>query len=243
MDSCISRFLIKSFVNDYHVSMDDSITSVSGFKSFNAFFTRQLRAGSRPVCPDMSTIISPADGKILVFKKANQSMSFYIKDTLFNLSDFIGDDTISKRFQNASMAIIRLSPVDYHRFHFPVTCFPGKSRLINGSYYSVSPLALRKNTAIFNQNKREICLLSSDTHSDVLMIEVGATFVGGIRQTYKADRLTEKGEEKGYFKFGGSTVVLLFQENSIQFDNDLLENTHKGFETTIRMGESIARFI
>lgn len=243
MDIFLSRFLIKSFIRNYQIDMNDSLLSENQFKSFNAFFTRKLKQGSRFVNDDDNKIISPADGKILVFEKADQSMNFYIKGTSFDITGFIADKKLSEQFVNASMAIIRLAPVDYHRFHFPVSCIPSKSVLIKGKYYSVSPLALRRNIEIFNQNKREICLLKSKQGSDILMIEVGATFVGGIKQTYVPGIETEKGMEKGFFKFGGSTVVLLFKEDTIQFDKDLLDNTRKGFETTIRMGESIASFV
>jgi phosphatidylserine decarboxylase len=96
---------------------------------------------------------------------------------------------------------------------------------------------------IFEKNKREICLLKNSILGDVLMIEVGATFVGSIVQTYPYGIDVEKGDEKGYFKFGGSTIVLLFKEGRIRFDDDLQKNTKKGFETTIKMGEPIANFI
>ena len=102
---------------------------------------------------------------------------------------------------------------------------------------------MQRKENFFEKNKREICLLKSEQYSDVLMIEVGATFVGGIVQTYSPYKDTKKGYEKGYFKFGGSTVVLLFKAGSVEFDQDLIINTKRGFETTVKMGESIARFI
>ncbi|HPY96519.1 MAG TPA: archaetidylserine decarboxylase [Candidatus Cloacimonadota bacterium] len=243
MNTRISKLFIKAFAKKYDVNIDESLHNIGKFKSFNDFFTRKLKDTSRPINNNNKTIISPADGKVLVFEKATESMNFYIKDSEFNLPAFICNDTLTKQFKDASMAIIRLAPADYHRFHFPINCTPSKSLLIKGKYYSVSPLALKKEEMIFEKNKREICLLKNSILGDVLMIEVGATFVGSIVQTYPYGIDVEKGDEKGYFKFGGSTIVLLFKEGRIRFDDDLQKNTKKGFETTIKMGEPIANFI
>jgi phosphatidylserine decarboxylase len=136
------------------------------------------------------------------------------------------------------MVIIRLAPFDYHRFHFPIGGNVSPITRIDGDYYSVNPLALRKMTEIFCLNKREFSIISNPLSGDVVMVEVGATMVGSIIQTY-AGNFVIKGEEKGYFKFGGSTVVLLFEKNKIRIDDDLLMNTLKGYETMIKEGERI----
>ena len=128
--------------------------------------------------------------------------------------------------------------MDYHRFHFPVSGKISPNKKIDGDYYSVNPFALRKKAEIFCLNKREYSILSNPLFGDVVMSEVGATMVGRIVQTFKASTVN-KGEEKGYFKFGGSTVVLLFEKSKIRIDEDLLINTAKGYETTVKMGERI----
>ena len=112
------------------------------------------------------------------------------------------------------------------------------NKKIEGDYYSVNPFALRKKAEIFCLNKREYTILSNSLFGDVIMAEVGATMVGSIIQTYKGSSI-KKGEEKGYFKFGGSTVVLLFEKSKINIDKDLLINTAKGHETAVKMGERI----
>ena len=103
---------------------------------------------------------------------------------------------------------------------------------------SVNPFALRKKAEIFCLNKREYTTLSNPLFGDVIMAEVGATMVGSIVQTYERSSV-KKGEEKGYFKFGGSTVVLLFEKSKICIDKDLLINTAMGYETAVKMGERI----
>ncbi|HYQ56234.1 MAG TPA: phosphatidylserine decarboxylase, partial [Draconibacterium sp.] len=142
--------------------------------------------------------------------------------------------------KKGEMAIVRLAPPDYHRFHFPASGTASKSIKINGHYFSVSPLALQKSLEIFCENKREYCTLSTEEYGDILIVDVGATMVGSIIQTYEANTQVKKGDEKGYFAFGGSTLVLLFEKGKITFDADLVENTKKGMETTVKVGENIA---
>ena len=139
------------------------------------------------------------------------------------------------------MLVVRLTPADYHRFHFPVDGVPGLHKLIKGKYYSVSPISIQKKFKTFFKNKREYTIIESDYFDKVIMVEVGATLVGAIRQTYKPRQLIRKGEEKGYFKFGGSSVVLLFKSNTVIIDEDLLQNSRLAYETTVKMGEKIAR--
>ena len=136
--------------------------------------------------------------------------------------------------------IFRLAPNDYHRFHFPCDGFIGSRNKITGYYYSVSPSAVKENISIFWKNIREYSLLSSEEYSDIIISEVGATMVGSIVQTHKSISKVKKGLEKGYFEFGGSTVVLILKKDAIIIDDDLIENTKDGLETFVRMGEKIA---
>jgi phosphatidylserine decarboxylase len=184
-------------------------------------------------------IVSPADGRVLAFEKISLSHKFFVKGSQFSLEQFLNDDKMVKKFENGAMFIVRLAPVDYHRYHFPVSGRVGKNIKIKGAYYSVSPFALRKSLSIFCQNKREYCIQSSEKYGDVLICDVGATLTGGIIQTYKENEILSKGTEKGYFAFGGSTLVLFFEPNKIQFSQDLIENTKSGFETFLKMGETI----
>lgn len=228
---------IQPFINDYDVDM--SIAQKQNFKSFNDFFIRKLKPEARPIVADSLAVASPADGKILAYENVNNS-DFYIKGLRFNVRSFLDNKALGKKFENGSMIVFRLAPPDYHRYHFPVSGITtGSNSKIEGDYYSVSPLALREKAEIFWLNKREYGVIKSPIFGDVLMVEVGATMVGSMIQTYTGTTV-KKGEEKGYFKFGGSTVVLLFEKNKVKIDHDLLVNTLKTLETTIKMGEQIA---
>lgn len=239
MDRSFSKSRVDKFIDQYKIDMSEYIISDSKkFKNFNTFFTRKINPKVRPIG---DKIVSPADGRLLAFETMNDVRSFFIKGSEFKLLSFLADEDLTKKYKDGSMLIIRLAPVDYHRFHFPAEGMASETKNIKGHYYSVSPLALKKSLEIFCQNKRTICNLATKENGDILISDIGATMVGSIVQTYVKNNFVDKGQEKGYFKFGGSTLVLLFEKGKVKIDQDLIENTKKGFETRILMGENIAK--
>lgn len=237
MDSPSSVEKIKSFVEEYNIDL--SIAQKQKFISFNDFFTRKLIVNARPIDTAENVIVSPADGKVLAYQNISNS-DFIIKGFRFDINSFFNDNELAKEYEDGSLMIIRLAPYDYHRFHFPVSGKITATKKIEGDLYSVNPIALREMAEIFFLNKREYISISTAHFGNVIMAEVGATMVGSIIQTNE-NNIIEKGQEKGYFKFGGSTVVLLFEKDRIQIDKDLIENTANGLETEVKMGERIAR--
>ena len=235
MDRTSSATRIQPFIEDFDIDM--SGVQEQEFKNFNDFFTRKLEDTVRPVDTRFNIVVSPADGKILAFADISNS-DFIIKGFRFDVSSFLDNTVLAEKYHDGALVIIRLAPVDYHRFHFPVSGDLTPSIKIEGGYYSVNPFALRKKAEILCLNKREYTILSNPLFGDVIMAEVGATMVGSIVQTYKGSSVI-KGKEKGYFKFGGSTVALLFEKNKISIDRDLLINTANGYETAVKMGERI----
>jgi phosphatidylserine decarboxylase len=235
MDRSSSVKKIHPFIEDFDIDM--SIAQEQEFNNFNDFFTRKLKVDARPVNTSSNIVVSPADGKILAYTDIGYS-DFIIKGFRFDVSSFLDNPDLAQKYDDGALLIIRLAPVDYHRFHFPVSGNLSQNKKIEGDYYSVNPIALRKKAEIFCLNKREYTVLSNPLFGDVIMAEVGATMVGSIEQTFKGS-FANKGEEKGYFKFGGSTVVLLFERSKILIDEDLLNNTSQGYETSVKMGEKI----
>lgn len=240
MDKEKSKNKIQKFIDELSIDMTEVKKSLNDFNNFNEFFYRELKDGARKIDYDSKKLVSPADGKILVFENINELTKFYVKGQSFNLKKFLNDEDLAKKYDGGTFVIIRLAPVDYHRLHFPCDGTISKTTLINGYYFSVSPHAIRNNFNIFLENKREISILKNDLFGDVALIEVAATMVGGIKQTYRTDTFVKKGEEKSYFYFGGSSIVLLFEKDKIKFDDDLIENTRNNIETKIYMGETIA---
>ncbi len=242
MDKPNSKKRIPKFVEKLDIDLSEAQKSLEEFTTFNDFFVRKLKKNARKIDSSSNSVISPADGKITAFQKIDVNERFIIKGYDFAISDFLGNNELAKQFINGSMIIIRLCPTDYHRFHFPISGIPGESFKIKGKYYSVSPISLRKKVETFCNNKREYCIINSENYGNVLMAEIGATLVGAIEQTYEPNKSYQKGDEKGFFKFGGSSILLLFKENSISIDKDLLENTQRKLETCIKMGEKIALY-
>lgn len=239
MNTRVSARQVAKFVREHNIDLQKYVLSnIADYKTFNQFFYRKIKDAERPIGEH---VVSPADGKVLAFQSIESVSQFFVKGTAFTIDSFLNDKQLAEKYADGAMAIIRLAPADYHRFHFPADGVISESEVIKGHYYSVSPLALNKSLEIFCQNQREYSMLKTDSYGDVLYSEVGATMVGSIIQTYQPDTEITKGAEKGYFAFGGSTIVLLFEKDKVQFDADLLANTQKGLETTICMGEQIAR--
>ena len=240
MDSPASRAKIAPFLATYGLDTSEFADTPDSFDTFNEFFYRKLKPQARPIAPGDDVITFPADGRHLVLPDIANCDDFFIKGTRFDLSALLRDDSLAGRFAHGSMLISRLCPVDYHRFHFPCAGTPGAARLINGPLYSVSPIALRSRASILWENKREITVLRTPALGDVLLLEVGATCVGSIVQTYTPNTPVEKGAEKGRFRFGGSCFITIFEPGKIQFSDDLIEHSKAGREVYARMGDVAA---
>ena len=234
-----SKKKILPFIRQYDVKAEEFEKKIEEYKSFNDFFIRKLKKKARHIAEGEDVAVLPADGRYMVFQNINLSDGFYVKGAKFDLYSFLQDKSLAAKYHKGSMVIARLCPTDYHRFHFPFDCFAAQPRRINGYLYSVNPLAVRKNINIFSENKRVITLLETDNFADVLYIEVGATNVGSICMSFIPNTRNKKGEEKGYFALGGSSIVLLFEENKIKFDKDLIINSEKRIETKANFGQSL----
>jgi len=236
-DSFLSKGQIEKSISDLDIDVDEFQLSVDQFKSFNDFFTRTLKREARPFDSDEKVIVSPADGRVLVYPDASSNSLIKIKGMHDTVLNFLGHD-ISGTFDHCSVAVIRLCPADYHRYHFPCSGRVLKSGKISGLYHSVNPLALDSEANIFCKNKREYTLCERDD-IQFIMSEVGAFGVAGIIQSY-SDENFKKMEEKGYFKFGGSTVILIFPAGAVKFSDDLLKHSANLQETLIHVGDTIA---
>jgi phosphatidylserine decarboxylase len=225
---------ISPFVREFGVDPSEFVTH--HFSSFNDFFIRTLKAEARPICPEANAACLPADARYRFFENVASDEGFYVKGEKFCLATLLGDPTLAKKYERGSMAIARLCPSDYHRFHFPCDGVPEPSKRINGHWFSVNPISLKKNIHVLTQNKRIVTRLLSSTFGEVLLVAIGATNVGSIVETFPPGQKIKKGDEMGYFSFGGSALVLLFEPGKIQFDADLIAGTKKGLEIRALMG-------
>lgn len=241
MNAPASRSKVLPFIKNYKLQQEEFADSPDSYRTFNEFFFRKLKPGARPIHPDRDSAIFPADGRHLGFQNIAKSPGIFVKGAVFTLEKLCGSRELAERYKSGSMIMSRLCPVDYHRYHFPVNGTPSRPTLINGALYSVSPLALRQNIHYLTENKRSYCLIQSPEFGQVLMFEVGATCVGTFEYTYIPDVPIRKGDEKGYFKFGGSETITLFEPGRITLADDLLQNTALNRELYARMGDYLGR--
>ena len=238
MNQASSQSKVLPFIDDYNMVEADFADTPDSYATFNDFFYRKLRPEARPIAD--SPIVFPADGRHLGFPNIDQIDGFFVKGQSFDLDALIADKELSKKFRGGTLVLSRLCPVDYHRYHFPVSGTPSATKLINGPLFSVSPIALARNLSYLWENKRTITRIETENIGTVLMMEIGATCVGSILQTYEANKETKIGQEKGYFAFGGSSTITIFEPNKVTLAQDLLENSSKQIETYALMGDSMA---
>lgn len=239
MDRRISAQKVLPFIADYNLDVDEFARSPLEFKTFNEFFYRGLKKGARPIAPGDDVAVFAADGRHLAFPDADAAEGFYVKGAKFTFAELFADEALAKEFAGGTMVISRLCPVDYHRFHFPVAGTPGEPREINGYLYSVSPIALRRNVGYLVQNKRSLTLIEGTRFGRVAVFEVGATCVGTIKNVFLPGRAVAKGDEKGFFTFGGSCVITVFQRGRLQLDADVAGQSARHIETYARMGDRL----
>ena len=235
-DSFLSRKQIKKTISDLNIDSNEFLLPVDDFRNFNDFFTRRLKPEARPFDDKKNVIVSPADGRVLVYPEATADSIISIKGMQDSVSNFVGCSI--EGFDDCSVAVVRLCPSDYHRYHFPCGGRILDSGKIAGLYHSVNPVALDSEANIFCRNKREYTLCKSEK-GEFIISEVGAFGVSGIVQTYKGIDF-HKMDEKGYFKFGGSTVVLIFPRGSVKFSDDLIKHSAESRETLIHVGDTLA---
>lgn len=233
---------VMPFIEKYGLDPADFADSPQSYRSFNEFFFRKLRPEARPIDADEDSVVFPADGRHLGFEKASEIGGVFVKGQKFDLAGLLGDARLAANYADGALILSRLCPVDYHRFHFPVAGVPGKTRLIEGPLFSVNPIALRQKLSYLWTNKRTVTELRTERFGNVICMEIGATCVGTIEQTYTPGIPVVKGAEKGYFAFGGSSTITIFEPGKIRLEKDLVENSAKQMELYARIGTRMGRF-
>ncbi|MDB6116368.1 MAG: Phosphatidylserine decarboxylase [Verrucomicrobiaceae bacterium] len=237
MDQPASAAKIAPFIETYGLDPASFADPVSSYSSFNDFFYRKLKPSARRIDANPQSVVFPADGRHLFIENIAACTDFFVKGTRFDLAALLGSQDLARRFASGSMLISRLCPVDYHRFHFPCAGTPGTPKLLNGHLYSVSPIALKQFPSILWQNKRYLTEITSPDLGHVLYLEIGATCVGTVVHTSSPNQPVAKGDEKGYFRFGGSCVITVYEPGKVTWDADLIEHGKAGREVYAWMGE------
>ena len=234
MNRRFSKIFIRRFVKKNGIDMSEF--KRSEFSSFNDFFSREINDGYRPMPPEKSDVAAPCDGKLCAYE-ITVDQAFKIKNSVYDVDALLQDKELAEDFTNGTCLIFRLMPYDYHRYCYIDDGEVISRKKIKGKLHTVRPYVLQK-YKVYKQNTREYEVLNTENFGKVVQMEVGALFVGRIINHVRKRRF-KRGTEKGMFEFGGSTIVMLFQENAISIEGVIFENTKSNLETIVKMGTKI----
>lgn len=231
----LSRRIIPSFVKKNHIDL--GIYEKQEFDSYNAFFTRKIKAEQRPINEQKNILISPSDGKVTAYP-ITQKGRFWIKHTQYSAAQLLKDERLAERYMGGWIYVIRLTVDDYHRYCYVADGRKSRQRKIRGVLHTVNPVA-NDYYPIYKMNSREYCLLKTKEFGTILLMEVGALMVGKINNHEEDSAQVKRGDEKGMFEFGGSTIVVMTEPGMTKPDKDIIQNTKVQAETLVKMGEPI----
>lgn len=233
MNSRLSTPMIKKFILKNNIDMND-FESIK-YKSYNEFFTRKILPEKRKISDEPTHFISPCDSKLTAYKITKDAV-FNIKGTNYSVEELLKNSELASRYIGGTILIFRLSVADYHRYCYIDDGYQEKNIHIKGVLHTVQPVSLKRYN-IYKENSREYTALHTNHFGDIIQVEVGALLVGKIKNLHE-NCTFKKGEEKGYFEFGGSTICLLVPSN-VLIDREILDNTQNGLETCVKYGERI----
>ncbi|MBI4862742.1 MAG: phosphatidylserine decarboxylase [Candidatus Riflebacteria bacterium] len=234
-----SRWLVPWFVRSARVNVAECERPPGTWRTLNELFTRRLAPGSRPIDPDPAALVAPGDGKLTVTPRLDRAATLCVKSCTVPLAELADDQELPARFAGGSAAVLRLYLGDYHRLHFPADGVPSRPRPVPGHYYSVTPFP--GNDANYPLvNSRTVTRFATDRFGELCLVDVGGFLVAGIHATFVPGERVVKGQEKSFFAFGGSTLVILAEPGRLHWDKDLVEASAAGLEVAVKMGTRVA---
>lgn len=234
LNSRLSKPLIKGFVKNNNIDLSEFESD--DFRCFNDCFCRKIKEGLRPLPEDENALFSPCDGLLSAYKISDDTI-IPVKQSEYSISSLLKNEELAERYRNGICLVFRLCVNHYHRYSYPATGTKSDNVFIKGKLHTVRPIALRA-TPVFTENSREYTVIKTEKFGDILQMEVGAMLVGKIKNHHGVAEV-KRGEEKGMFLFGGSTVILLFEKDKVQISKDLFSSTAKGLETPVLLGEAL----
>lgn len=234
MDTRASKLLIKPFIAKNGVKLDDALSC--DYASFNAFFTRELKPGARVIDASPEALISPCDGLLSVYPVTREGI-FIVKGTPYTIASLTGDAALAEAFMGGFCLSFRLTAADFHHYVFPDDGALTRCARIPGVFHTVRPYALGE-YPVYKTNTRECALLNTAHFGDMLFIEVGAMLIGRIVNR-SGVRDFKRGDEKGRFEFGGSTILAVTKAGTFIPRGDIFKNSETGRETRVMLGERV----
>ncbi len=237
LDSKLSIPFISPFIAKSDISMEEY--EDGDYESFNHFFTRRIKEGERIFTKEAELLCSPCDARLSLYP-VTEDGTFTVKNTEYTMESLVRSKKLADRYLGGTLCVFRLTVEDYHHYAYIDEGIKTKNYEIPGVFHTVNPLANEK-YSVYTENAREFSILKSRHFGNVLMMEVGALFVGKIVNHHEKMEV-RRGMEKGYFEFGGSTVILVFEKDKVVLAEDIVKNTEEGFETVVKMGEVIGKW-
>ncbi|EDY80499.1 phosphatidylserine decarboxylase [Verrucomicrobiia bacterium DG1235] len=243
MNRASSVSKIRPFIEEYGLDEDEFLEGVESYSNFNDFFYRKLKASARPLVEEEGMVALPADARHLGVSNLGEVEGLFAKGQFFDIQALVGSVSLADNYRRGAAVVSRLCPVDYHRFHSPVAGKIVEQRLINGPLNSVSPIALRRSMDYLWENKRVLTVIDTPDLGRVSFLAIGATCVGSILMTAEEGNVVEKGGELGYFAFGGSCVITIFERGRVELAEDLRDNGGRQIEVYAKVGDLLGRAI
>ena len=231
MNSRLSLIAVSGFIKSQNI--DVSEFEKTSFSSYNDFFTRKLKPDARLLAQGDDILISPCDAKLTIFPITNDSR-FLIKQGQYTVQSLLRDEKLAKQFEGGILWQLRLSVDDYHRYVYAASGTQSKNYHIDGTFHTVNPVA-NDYLPIYKENTREYTVIHTPDYGSIVQMEVGALLVGRIKNHKESCPVT-RGEEKGYFEYGGSTIIILTEKDTYVPRQDLMQNTRRGYETKLLQG-------
>lgn len=247
-NNMLTQLKVPGFVKSYNIDLEEyepgslkTANKTLSYRNFNEFFIRRFKKGKRSFVSESGRMPACAEARYFGYESVNEETVVPVKGKYLNEEKILGSRPVAKEFAGGPMLIARLCPVDYHRYHYVDDGKTLESYPVKGQFHSVNPAALKCKSDIFLENERRVSILDTKNFGKLAFVEVGAVCVGRIVQSHDEGRKFKRGEEKGYFLFGGSTVILIGQKGKWRPSDDILENTGKGLETYIHLGDEIGK--
>ena len=234
LDSKLSKPMINGFIKKNGITAEEF--EIENLRCFNDCFARRVKEGKRPVEYSQDALISPCDARLSAYRITENTV-LPIKQSSYTISSLLAGDEISKKYENGICLVYRLCVDNYHRYCYIDNGTKGKNVFIKGKLHTVRPIAL-ESLPVFTENCREYTVMETENFGTVTQIEVGAMLVGKIKNHHKEHSFL-RGEEKGLFLYGGSTIVVLLEKERASLPESIFEATEKGYETLVKYGEQI----
>lgn len=234
LDSQLSAFLIQGFVKKNNITIEDYETD--NIKTFNQFFRRKIKEGLRPFDMNENNLCAPCDGLLSIWNIKEETV-IPVKQSQYTLERLLQNKELAKEYDGGLCLVFRLCVNHYHRYAYVDSGKKSENIFLPGILHTVRPIALEC-SPVFTENCREYTVIENPVFGKLVQMEVGAMLVGRI-VNHEGQGFAERGKEKGFFEYGGSTIIVLVKRGTVEINQQILEASQKGIEIPVRMGQVI----